>query len=188
MVKWHHQLSEVESFPGKHPGEMLQFYYRQHWMRLVRMAQLFVVGTVLYMLALWLVSDLPRDDARMLLLTFTSWAFALLQLLVLARFYRYFLYIIVVTDQKIYRIKKTLIAVDDRQTIDLWNLSDVTMQQHGLFQNLFGFGTLVLHGDEELRIHFTPRIRDKLHRISMLRAQARSRVFGGMPQRRSDAT
>lgn len=182
-MKLRHQPTAAEPFLGKHPGETLQFYYRQHWMRLVRMAQLFLVGTTLYVLAFWLVSDLPRDDTRTLMLIVASWAFALLQLLVLARLYRYFLYVIIVTDQKIYRIKKTLVAVDDRQTIDLWNLSDVTMQQHGLFQNLFGFGTLVLHGNnEDLKIHFTPRIREKLHRISMLRADARRRTIMAEPR------
>lgn len=181
MVKQRRTPTAAESFPGQNPGETLQFYYRQHWIRLMRTFHLIIVGTALYALALWLLVGMPDDDTRRLLLTFSSFAHLFLQLLILARFYRYFLYVIVVTDQKIYRIKKTLVAVDDRQTIDLWSLSDVTMHQHGLFQNIFGFGTLVLHGNEELRIHFTPRIRDQLHKISVLRAQARRRAMGGLP-------
>jgi hypothetical protein len=164
------------SFPGMGPGESFRFYYRQHWMRLARMFQAFVAGTLAYAGCLWLASGMPDADTRRLLLAFASAAFLFLQLGILARFYRYFLYVIVVTDSKIYRIKKTLVAVDDRQTIDLWSLSDVTMHQHGLFQNLFGFGTLILHGNEQLKIHFTPRLREKLHVISMLRAHARSAV------------
>lgn len=181
MVKRNDQ-AEV-SFPGMNPEEHFQFYYRQHWMRLMRMVQTFVVGTAIYAAALWLVADVPEDDTRRLLLTIASWAYMLLQLMLLARFYRYFLYVIIVTDTKVYRIKKTLVAVDDRQTIDLWSLSDVTMNQHGLFQNLFGFGTLILHGNEQLKIHFTPRIREKLHRLSVLRSQARANATRG-PQPR----
>ena len=179
MVKQRRPPSDAESFPGKHPGEHVQFFYRQHWIRLVRTVYLVIAGTALYALALWLLVGMPDDDTRRLLLTISSVTYLFLQLIILARLYRYFLYIIVVTDQKIYRIKKTLVAVDDRQTIDLWSLSDVTMHQHGLFQNLFGFGTLVLHGNEELKIHFTPRIRDQLHKISVLRSQARARAMGG---------
>lgn len=179
MVKQRREPTQAESFPGKHPGEQLQFFYRQHWLRLTRTFWLTVAGTVLYGFALWLIVELPEDDTRRLLLTIATWSYMFLQLVILARIYRYFLYVIVITDQKIYRIKKTLVAVDDRQTIDLWSLSDVTMHQHGLFQNLFGFGTLVLHGNETLKIHFTPRLRDKLHRISVLRSQARARAMGG---------
>lgn len=178
MVKNRRQPTAAESFPGKHPGERLQFFYRQHWMRLARTLQLIVLGTALYGLSVWLLSDMPDDDTRRLLLTISTWTYLLLQLFVLARVYRYFLYVIVVTDQKIYRIKKTLLLIDDRQTIDLWSLSDVTMNQHGPFQNLFGFGTLILHGNEELKIHYTPRIREQLHRMSMLRSQARSAAMG----------
>lgn len=172
-------VKHAEAFTGMNPGERLQFYYRQHWMRLVRMGQVFVVGTAVYAAALWLLAGIPDDDTRRLLLTIASWAYAVLHFVLVARFYRYFLYVIVVTDTKVYRIKKTLVAVDDRQSIDLWSLGDVTMQQHGLFQNLFGFGTLILHGGEELKIHFTPKIRQQLHRLSALRAQARSRSMGG---------
>lgn len=166
------------SFPGMSHGEHFRFYYRQHWMRLARMGQAFVAGIAVYGVALWLASSMEDDDTRRLLVALASAAFLLLQLGILARLYRYFLYVIVVTDAKVYRIKKTLVAVDDRQTIDLWSLSDVTVQQHGLVQNIFGFGTLVLHGNEELKIHFTPKIREKLHSLSVLRSQARSRMMG----------
>ncbi len=159
-------------------GEQFRFYYRQHWMRLARMGQAFLAGMIVYGVALWLASSMEDDDTRRLLVALSSAAFLLLQLGILARIYRYFLYVIVVTDAKVYRIKKTLIAVDDRQTIDLWSLSDVTVKQHGLVQNIFGFGTLTLHGNEELKIHFTPKIREKLHELSILRSQARSRMMG----------
>lgn len=175
------QPSPAAAFPGMNPGETLQFYYRQHWMRLARATQAFIAGTAVYAMTLWFVAGIPEDDNRQLLLVFATAAYMLLHLVLLGRIYRHFLYVIVVTDSKIYRIKKTLVAVDDRQTIDLWSLSDVTMRQHGLFQNLFGFGTLVLHGNEEMKIHFTPRIREQLHRISGLRAQARSRFMGNAP-------
>lgn len=168
---------------GMDEGERIQFYYRQHWMRLRRALQAFALGTALYAAALWFLSDMPDPDTRRFLLTTATAAFFLLQLTLWARFYGYLLYMIVVTDSKIYRIKKTLLMLDDRQTVDLWNLSDVTMRQHGLFQNVFGFGTVVLHGNDELRIHFTPNIRSKIHSLATLRSAARARALGGHPVR-----
>ncbi len=179
MVKAHRP--QAVTFPGMVGTETFQFYYRQHWMRLRRALQGFILGIVLYAGALWLLADTPNDDTRHMLLTIVAGSFLLLQLSLLARFYAYFLYMIVVTDTKVYRIKQTLLMTNDRQTIDLWSLSDVTMHQHGLFQNLFGFGTLVLIGNETLKIHFTPRIREKVHRITALRVQARSRAMGASP-------
>lgn len=172
------ERAPAASFTGMNPGERLQFFYRQHWMRLARMIQTLVAGTLVYAAALWMVAGIPEDDNRRTLLVLASAAYGVLQLVLLARFYRHFLYVIVVTDARVYRVKKTLLTVDDRQSIDLWSLGDVTVQQHGPIQNMLGFGTLVLHGGEELKIHFTPRIREQLHRISMLRVNARSRGMG----------
>lgn len=160
-------------------SETFQFYYRQHWMRLSRVAQGFILGSITYAAALWLLADTPDEPTRHLLLLIATSTFALLHLVLLARLYTYFLYMIIVTDAKVYRIKQTLLTVDDRQTLDLWSLSDVTMQQHGIVQNILGFGTIILLGNEELRIHFTPRIREKVHRVSVLRTKARGRAMTG---------
>lgn len=180
MVKRH---PSTVTLSGMDESERIQFYYHQHWMRLRRALQAFVLGTTLFVTALWFLSGMPDPDTRRFLLTVAIVAYCILHLTLWARFYSYLLYIIVVTDTKIYRIKKTLLMLDDRQTVDLWNLSDVTMRQHGLFQNLFGFGTIVLHGNDELRIHYTPKIRSKMHLLATLRTTARARALGGMPDR-----
>jgi len=87
------------------------------------------------------------------------------------------MYIIVVTDRKIHRIKKTLLAVNDHQTIDLWVLQDIFKSQHGLVQNLFGFGTLIMEAQEtQLRLHFIPGVQDKYLAIMKLREQARAMI------------
>lgn len=180
--------ASVVTLSGMDEGERIQFFYHQHWMRLRRAFQAFALGTALYVAALWFLSGMPDPATRRFLLVTAIFSFFLLQMTLWARFYGYLLYIIVVTDTKIYRIKKTLLMLDDRQTVDLWNLSDVTMRQHGLFQNLFGFGTVVLHGNDELRIHFTPKIRSKIHLLATLRTKARSRALGGVPDRDAKRT
>lgn len=177
------------TFPGKQSGEVFQFYYRQHWMRLRRPLQLLIVGTLIYGVLLWLAAGTVDDDTRRMLLVSVSTAFILLHFVLLTRFYTYFLYVIIVTDQKVHRIKKTLLVIDDRQSIDFWSLSEITRQQHGLIQNMFGFGTVVLHGNEELRIHFTPRIGQQIERLSALRAKARAKMMlPGMQQQQQGIT
>ncbi len=167
------------TFPGQASGEVFQFYFRQHWMRLGRMMQLLVVGVLVYAASLWLMLGMPEDGTRQTLLICIAAGFILLNLVILARFYIYFLYVVVVTDQKVHRIKKTLVAVDDRLSIDFWSLNDITKRQHGIVQNIFGFGTVVLHGGEQLKIHFVPKIGKEIEQLSRLRAHARARGPAG---------
>ena len=184
MVK-NSKQSPAITFPGQGAGESFEFYFRQHWMRLVRPMRLLIVGSLVYAGLLWLLAGMPDDGTRQTLLVGVSSGFILLNLVLLARFYTYFLYVVVVTDQKVHRIKKTLVAVDDRLSIDLWSLNDITKHQRGIIQNMFGFGTVVLHGTEQLKIHFVPNIRAQIDRLSILRAQARARGPAGAPIRTS---
>lgn len=101
------------------------------------------------------------------LLAIVQWAF-------LIRFYTYFLYVIIVTDRRIHRIKKTLITVDDHQTIDIWTLQDINKSQHGPLQNILGFGTILFESqDTVLKLHFIPQVRNIYHKISHIRELAR---------------
>lgn len=100
--------------------------------------------------------------------------FTLVQWEFLVRFYRHFLSVIIVTDKKIHRIKKTLVFLDTHQSIDLWVLQDIKKTQRGIIQNILGFGTLILEAqDSELRIHFTPKIGKRYNDLMHLRERAR---------------
>ncbi len=74
-------------------------------------------------------------------------------------------------------MKKTLLIFDDHQSIDLWMLQDILKCQHGVIQNVFGFGSLILEAQETvLRIHFVPWVTNKYKRLMSLREQARQRM------------
>jgi hypothetical protein len=166
-------------FPGKHEGEHFQFFFRQHPIRLLR--PLFqCIGSMLGLAALayvLIVSAAPDESTRHLAIAIILVMFILTNVVFLGALYRYCMYIIVVTDRKIHRIKKTLLAVDDHQTIDLWVLQDIFKSQHGLVQNVFGFGTLIMEAQEtQLRLHFIPGIQDKYLAIMKLREQARTTI------------
>jgi hypothetical protein len=149
------------TFQGKDPQEQFQFYFRQHWIRLLKPFLIALLETsVLVGLGIvffWTepTSQLVRGICMVALLLF----FLAVQWRFLQRFYAYFLSMIIVTNQKIHRIKKTLFSVDDHQMISLWALQEIKKSQRGPIQNLLGFGTIIMEAqDTQLRIHFVPRI------------------------------
>lgn len=168
-------------FPGKDQGEEFQFYFRQHWIRLwwpfcKMMAWMIAIGAGVYLAGATFGAS-TEVNMRHAVLLILCLCLLYAQFSFLSAFYKYFLYVIIVTDKKVHRIKKTLMIVDDHQSIDLWTLEDITKNQHGLVQNLLGFGTLVLVMPQDaLRIHFTPFISTKHEMIMRLREQARLRI------------
>lgn len=171
------------SFHGKDAREVYQFSFRQHWIRLlwpfVRMLahSAVVIGGGYF---IFFQIGVPDASSRHGLLLGLCFLLALIQWAFLIRFYTYFLYVIIVTDRRIHRIKKTLITVDDHQTIDIWTLQDINKSQRGPIQNLLGFGTILFESqDTVLKLHFIPRVRDVYHRISHIRELARDAYSHG---------
>lgn len=154
-------MNAYVTFQGQDPQEEFQFYFRQHWIRMVQptvamVFQTLGIGVIAYMLY-WTQasSELVRGMTTVALLLF----FLAIQWQFLLRFYSYFLSVVVVTDQKVHRIKKTPFSIDDHQMISLWALQELKKAQHGPIQNLLGFGTIIMEAqDTQLRIHFVPRI------------------------------
>lgn len=186
MVEQTHQPSSEIDFPGKDKGEEFHFYFRQHWIRLWWPARRLLIWMIVFMIGVFVTARSfagpDADFTRRTMLVALGIFFLAAQMGFLVQFYKYFLYVIIVTDKKIHRIKKTMLTVDDHQSIDLWTLEDISKNQHGIIQNMLGFGTLVLvmPTQEALRIHFTPFINEKHSVIMRLREQARGRM---MPQR-----
>ncbi|MDD5103487.1 MAG: hypothetical protein PHX93_03745 [Candidatus Peribacteraceae bacterium] len=168
------------SFQAKDQAEAFQFYYHQHWIRLLwpfcRLLfwNILIVATGIVMLTGDMFAEpLTRHTILIILTAF----FLLAHFEFLARLYHYLLYVIVVSDKRIHRIKKTLLTMDDHESTDLWVLQDIHKRQHGIVQNLFGYGTLILQAQEtEVRIHFTPEINRRYAALAHLRERARAYI------------
>ncbi|HBU09648.1 MAG TPA: hypothetical protein DEB30_02495 [Candidatus Peribacter riflensis] len=165
------------SFQAKDRSEAFQFYFHQHWVRLVWpflrliLWNVLIAGTGLTMV-FGGTFDEPRTRHTILIILTTFFLLAHFEFL--ARFYHYLLYVIVVTDKRIHRIKKTLLTMDDQESTDLWVLQDIHKRQHGIIQNILGYGSLILQAqDTEVRIHFTPAINKRYAALTRLREQAR---------------
>ncbi|MDB4978262.1 MAG: hypothetical protein JWM56_448 [Candidatus Peribacteria bacterium] len=165
------------TFQGKDPGEDFQFYYRQHWIRLgpyvLRMVLIslavFGIGILLLMFI-----GITEPIARRAVLVFLLCIFIMTQLDFLSRFYKYFLHVVIITDRKVHRIKKTLLATNEHESVDLWVLQDIRKSQRGIIQNMLGYGTIILEAQNTtLRLHFTPRIDSHYHQIIQMRERAR---------------
>jgi len=165
------------SFQGKDTTEEFQFCFHQHAIRM-----LWPVTKTLCMTGLIVTAGYTAffsvgvNDAstRRLMLAVLLALFFLTQMEFITRFYRYCLYVIVVTDRKVHRIKKTLLTIDDHESVDLWALQDINRCQHGVVQNIFGYGSLIMEAQETiLRVHFVPKIAEKYRELLRLRERAR---------------
>jgi len=168
------------TFQGKDRDEEYQFYFHQHWIRLLWpftrliLWNILIVGSGILMLT---TTNFTEPLTRHTVLTLLTTFFLLAHFEFLMRLYRYLLYVIVVTDKRVHRIKKTLLTLDDHESTDLWVLQDIDKRQHGLVQNLMGYGSLILQAqDTEIRIHFTPKIAARYEALTRLREQARVNV------------
>ena len=180
MVKAARPPPRCHGFQGKDLNEEFQFCFHQHWIRLLWPVTKLVVYNALIFgigyMTLMYIGVVDPNTRRLFLLTLTL-LFFLSHTEFLVRFYRYFLYIIVVTDKKVHRIKKTLLTIDDHQSVDIWMLQDIHKCQHGIVQNFLRYGSLVLEAqDTVLRIHFVPQIAKKYDQLINLRERARTRL------------
>lgn len=179
MVDDLHPSADV-MFQGKDPEERFAFYFRQHWIRLVwPVLQMTFWSAALLTAGYVIFYHLTVQDSttRHGILLALFLIFASIHIRFLVRIYTYFLYVIIMTDRKVHRIKKTLFSIDDHQSIDIWTFQDVQKQQHGFLQNIFGYGSLILEAqDTELRLHFVPRIAVIHHKLSQIRERAREKM------------
>ena len=174
------------TFQGMHENEVFAFHYYRHWVKFVwpLTKVLFWNGFILLLLFVlsYSVSDIPVAVSIVIF-----WLMSIFMLFANVHFltdlYRRFLYVIVVTDKKVHRIRKTLLTMNDHRSIDIWSLQDVRKEQHGSIQNVLGYGDIVLEAQEtKLRLHYVPSV-DVVHRkLLHLREVARQQVTAGQMQ------
>ncbi len=167
-------------FPGREHDEFVQFYFRQHWIRLARPFGKMLLWFVVLGIATFFTAQINavgQDTVRHIMLLLLSLLFFYSQLDFLNEFYRHFLHMIVITNRKVHRIKKTLFLVNDHQSVNVVALQDIHKSQRGPFQNLLSFGTLTLEAQESvLRIHFVPDVQRKYNALLHLRGWEENRA------------
>lgn len=174
------------TFRGKYREEEFQFCCRQHWIRLMpALLRMLLLTTLVFIAAFLLFQSAMMEElsSRHIIILFLLLFFLAIQFEFFEKFYNHFLYLIVVTDRRIHRIKKTLFITDEVQSVDIWVLQDIDKIQHGLIQCALGFGSLIIEAQETiLRLHFIPDITHRYEQLMHLREQARRKVMAmGQP-------
>lgn len=165
-------------FQGQDARETFQFFFRQHWIRMLWPLTRTALLTVLFLGgATWLLAagGIGDGQSRVFIAAFAGACLLLTQFWFLARFYRYLLNVSVVTDKRAHRIRKSLVSYDEHESIDLWTLQDIRKIQRGPVQTTFGFGTLLLESaDMQMRLHFVPRVVERYGDLLRLVEHARN--------------
>lgn len=178
MVKHVHDPAARTDFPGKDPREIFQSSFRQHWIRILwpfSKASLLTLLILAIGFLTFFVVGVAASGPRHLMLIFLLLFFLMIQFEMLIRFYRYFLYVVVVTDRRIHRIKKTLLTMDEHESVDLWALQEIDKRQRGPIQTILGFGSLFLEAqDTHMTLHFVSQIEKRYNEIMGLRERARA--------------
>lgn len=160
-------------FPGREQSEVVQFYFRQHWIRLVPELFKMIAWSVAIAFGYALTAQIDAEGqttTRHVMAALLSIVLLYAHFNFLNAFYRHFLYVFIISDRKAHRIKKSLFLIDEHQSIDMQALQDINKSQRGVMQNMFRFGTLILEAQESvLRIHFVPDIQEKYNAILRLR-------------------
>ncbi len=178
------------SFPGMDPTEEFRFYFMQHWLRLARVIGFLVVWMLIFVAVVYTSDpvDIEDETTRRVMAIILCTLFIAPHFVFLSRLYKYFLYIIVVTNKKIHVFKRTLVTVDRHETADLWVLQDIHKIQRGIFQNMLGFGSLDLAAsDSHVIVHFTPHIDKVYNEIVHLRELTRQQAPSSIQNHIEDA-
>lgn len=167
-------------FQGKHAGETFQFRFYHHWVRLIWPAGKAIIKTAILIGVAWVtfLAVGPEDViSRRVLLELYIVLFLLFQFEFLVRLFRYFLRVTVITDRKVHRIEKTLLMVDDHQSVDLWMIQDIDRCQHNIVENILCYGKITLEAQETvLKLHYVPCITEIYEKVMHLREQAREHM------------
>jgi hypothetical protein len=177
MVKYVDDTTAAMDFPNKDPEERFCSSFRQHWSRMLmpmlKALALTIVLAVIGGLSLSTIESEKTASQHILLASLLVF-FIGAQLEFITRFYRYFLYVIIVTDRRVHRIKRSLLTFDDHECIDLWAIQEIRKSQHGPLQKLFGFGSIILEGqDIRLTLHFVPQVSRRYEELLALRELVR---------------
>lgn len=183
-------LSDL-NFQGKHSGEHFQFQFHQHWIRLLwPIVKMLIWNSIIFGLgySVFFMSLSTDIWTRRTILFLLTLFFVISQFELLVKVYRYLLYVVVVTDKKLHRIKKTLVMTDDHLSVDLWMAQDIQKCQFGILQNILGFGSVIVEVQETiLRLHYVPNVSKKYEKILFLREKARMKMgyVGGAKQKKT---
>lgn len=157
-------------FQGKDRTEYFHLFFLEHWIQLLKMLTKVLIWTLLIIsitIVFLIVNKLSIGKGVLLSLL---GMFLFSQFTFLTMFYKYFLSITIVTNNKIHCIRKSLFIRNRHETININSLQNISRNQNGMVQNTLGYGDIILEAQNSIiTLKYVPRIRKVYDAISKLR-------------------
>lgn len=138
-----------KNFKGQLSDEHVVCFTRKHWLRTIPL-----FSSLLALLASPIVFAIMFSKDSLIGLLGKGGFFALAGFytavstyflhLIFVRIFNYYLRILIITNQRVVDLKKTLFLCDHRSTVILSEIQDISMNKDGLLQTIFNFGTITV--------------------------------------------
>lgn len=136
-------------FKGQLDTEVVQCFYRKHWVVLVRDILEFIIFiTALTIVVMQFKGIYVFFSQDSFFITFLAFSIVGLFTIFIHKFFlrliRYYLDIAIITNYRIVNIDKSLYLQDSKDAIDLPKIQDIQKSQHGIMKKIFNFGELII--------------------------------------------
>jgi len=137
-----------EHFKGQQANEEVICFFRQHWVVLLAPILAFVFIAALSILIVSAISFNLFFEENPFLYRAVFFAVFIGMTLYSHYFFltmiNYFLNVVIITDQRVVDIKKSIYLHHDLDAIDLSQVQDVIKRQNGLMRNILSYGNLII--------------------------------------------
>lgn len=136
-------------FKGQHENEEVLCFCRRHWIVLLPHMVVFFIFCIFIILFFTFVSTESLESAfaqsnyRFLMLLPISLGTLYMHRFFL-RVFNYYLQTIIITNNRVITLEQTLYFTRTRDSIDLTEIQDIVVKQHGIMQTLLNYGELII--------------------------------------------
>ncbi len=162
-------MAEKSSALGLAKNEEIKFFVRKHWLRFFRIIFFGLAVGLFIFVALVAFGGFFERIQFEFIRAFYVFFVMVISIIFLNIFFlqiiNYFFDMLIVTENRILIVKKTIFLRNDNNAVDLTKIQDFSVESRGLFCNYLGYGELVIilsTSAPPIRIRYIPKPHQKL--------------------------
>lgn len=134
-------------FKGQTKHEEVLCFTRKHWVLIVPYIVVFII-LILCVALIFSYVGIPEaksylgGDTYIVIMTIGVFSITFLLHHIFIKIFNYYLKVFIITNTRVIELNKTLYFVDDRDTIDLSDIQDLSMQKEGIMHTILDYGQL----------------------------------------------